>query len=523
MKNRVVVAAVLLLMVLPCSATQRFVALGWIDDSSLVDQQIVNPALVEQIYQTNNDQLLWSDLATANQFEAQLELISRAGFSPFFEQQFLQLKSYRQQDKWYEYDLLATDTLLQYLSYVEQAPQIGIAWFFEAPLDQSLVQPSEEMQLALHLAIGSQTLSQLIHLFAPQDPSYQELLQTYQSLATIEFNEIPLYEQVEKLKRVGDSLTHGAALVQRLSLVNLDTSQIQGDASFYDLTLEAVVKQFQLIHGLQPDGVIGPQTIKWLNKSVAERLALVALNAERIRLWPAQQDTAIVVNVPGFAMKYWDAGREVFQAKVVVGRATRPTPVMNTKLDSLIFNPTWNVPRTIMVEDILPMVINDNAYLTNHHIEIIRGWNDPEIIDPQLIDWGNVDPETFPYRLRQMPGAKNALGLYKFNTPNSQSIYLHDTPNKNLFNSASRAFSSGCIRVENAQQFAQTLLENQGIVLNNTPVNTQAIALKKRIPVHIIYQTVWYEEGILHYRDDIYHYDQPASGYGDTSPKLTKI
>lgn len=232
------------------------------------------------------------------------------------------------------------------------------------------------------------------------------------------------------------------------------------------------------MHGLQTDGVIGPQTMKWLNTSVTERLALLALNAERIRLWPTQQDSMIVVNVPGFDMKYWDAGREVFESKVVVGKTTRPTPVMNTKLDSLIINPTWNVPHKIMVEDILPMVKRDSEYLANHHMEIIRGWSDPEVIDPALIDWEAVEPETFPYRLRQQAGVQNALGTYKFNTPNSRAIYLHDTPSKHLFNNASRAFSSGCIRVENAEKFAQTLLANQGITLDDFPVSTQAIALK---------------------------------------------
>ncbi|ABQ20578.1 murein L,D-transpeptidase [Vibrio cholerae] len=523
MKSRVVAAIALLFFVIPCSATQRFVELGWIDSTSPVNEQITNPALVEQIYHSNNDQLLWSDLATANHFEAQLEVIHRASFSPLFSRQLFALKSYRQQDRWHEYDVLATDTLLQYLSYAEQAPKVGIAWFFEGQLDQPLALPSEEAQLALHMAIGNQSLARLMDEYTPQDPAYQQLLQAYQSLSSIEFNEVALYEQMERLKRPGDPLSHREALVQRLALVNLDTTSILNDVAYYDASLEKPIKQFQKMHGLQPDGVIGPQTMKWLNTSVTERLALLALNAERIRLWPTQQDSMIVVNVPGFDMKYWDAGREVFEAKVVVGKTTRPTPVMNTKLDSLIINPTWNVPHKIMVEDILPMVKRDSEYLANHHMEIIRGWSDPEVIDPALIDWETVDPATFPYRLRQQAGVQNALGTYKFNTPNSRAIYLHDTPSKHLFNNASRAFSSGCIRVENAEKFAQTLLANQGITLDDFPVSTQAIALKKRIPVHIIYQTVWYEEGVLHYRDDIYHYDALALGNGDASPNLTKI
>ncbi len=139
-----------------------------------------------------------------------------------------------------------------------------------------------------------------------------------------------------------------------------------------------------------------------------------------------------------------------------------------------------------MVEDILPMVKRDSEYLANQRMEIIRCWSDPEVIDPALIDWETVDPVTFPYRLRQQAGVQNALVTYKFNTPNSRAIYLHDTPSKHLFNNASPAFSSGCIRVENAEKFAQTLLANQGITLDDFPVSTKRLRSKAHSsPYHL--------------------------------------
>ncbi|MGL6027979.1 MAG: L,D-transpeptidase family protein [Vibrio sp.] len=512
MKSRVV-AIGLLLFSIPGWAMQHFVELGWVNSSSPIYQQMLNPALTEQVYRRHDDQRLWRDVASANHFEDQLQVMRRAGFSPLFNRQLALMQTYRQQGAWYEYDVLATDTLLQYLSYAEQAATIGLSWFFDGQLAKPLAAPSEAAQLALDNALSTQTVVNLIDQNTPPDPAYQQLLHAYQSLLALEPHTIPLYQQ-DGLKRPGDRLTERQVLLQRLSLVNLATTDQYDDIDVYDASLVERVKQFQNMHGLTPDGIIGPQTMKWLNKSVTERIAILALNAERLRLWPTQQDSLIVVNVPGFAMQYWDSGHQVFTAKVVVGRVTRPTPVMNTKLDSLIIHPIWNVPRTIMVEDILPLVKRDRAYLARHQIEIIRGWDDPEVMDPHLIDWANVNPETFPYRLRQLAGGKNALGAYKFNPPNSQAIYLHDTPNKHLFNNASRAFSSGCIRVENAQQFAQVLLAQQGIMLNPLPSETQSIALKKRIPVHIIYQTAWYKDGSLHYRDDIYRYDVFASGNG---------
>ncbi|QIL84548.1 L,D-transpeptidase family protein [Vibrio sp. HDW18] len=513
MKSRVV-AIGLLFFSMPCWAVQYFVELGWVDSASPIYQQMIDPTLTEQVYRDHADQRLWFDLTSANHFEDRLAVIHRAGFSPLFDRQLALMQAYRQQQRWYEYDVLATDTLLQYLSYAEQAAKVGLSWFFDGQLTKPLVAPSEAALLALYNALSTQTLSDLIDQTVPQNPAYQQLLHAYQSLLALESQPMALYEQ-DNLTRPGDLLMERDVLLLRLSLVNLEPISLHDGTDFYDANLVALVKQFQNMHGLTPDGIIGPQTIKWLNTSVTERLAILALNAERIRLWSTQQESLILVNIPAFAMQYWDEGEQVFAAKVVVGRVTRPTPVMNTKLDSLIINPIWNVPHKIMMEDILPLVKRDHEYLAKHRIEIIRGWDDPEVMDPRLIDWANVNPETFPYRLRQLAGSNNSLGAYKFNTPNSQAIYLHDTPNKNLFNRASRAFSSGCIRVENAQKFAQSLLTQQGIALTSLPSGTRTIALKKRIPVQIIYQTAWYEDGTLHYRDDIYGYDEASTvGHG---------
>jgi L,D-transpeptidase YcbB len=154
---------------------------------------------------------------------------------------------------------------------------------------------------------------------------------------------------------------------------------------------------------------------------------------------------------------------------------------------------------------------SDNSYLASHNIQIIEGWNSERVIDPAEIDWKQIRSDAFPYRMRQQSGISNALGQYKFNTPNRDSIYLHDTPSQSLFDRDIRAFSSGCIRVQNARTFAQTILSQQGIVKYDlSPEQSKSnthVLLKSKIPVHIIYQTVWYEAGELNYRKDIYDYD----------------
>jgi murein L,D-transpeptidase YcbB/YkuD len=186
---------------------------------------------------------------------------------------------------------------------------------------------------------------------------------------------------------------------------------------------------------------------------------------------------------------------------------------MTVNMDSVILNPTWNVPWKIMVKDIIPKVKRNPMYLLHNNIQIIRSWTSREIIDPTTINWAAVNPRTFPYRMRQASGSHNALGLYKFNMPNPQAIYLHDTPSKNLFEQDRRAFSSGCVRVENADQLAELLFKTQGLEerfakkRQSASRSNTSVPLGERIPVHIIYQTAWLEDGTLYYRDDIYSYD----------------
>ncbi|OIQ26594.1 L,D-transpeptidase family protein [uncultured Vibrio sp.] len=510
MKKRVLLVLSLLLLSLSSHALERFERLTWLEPNSTTAQLIQYPQLLNRIYEENDDQLIWFDIEQTQKLELQLEMIEEAGFSPLFSNQLSHLKKFRTENRWFEYDLLATDTLLLYISYAEQAATIGESWFFNQPLVSKLPIPSVGSVNSLLIAVELHDLEDLIDSYTPSSADYRQIIASYDHLKRLENTSIPTYHQ-SSLKKIGDKLSYRDALVQRLNVVNIDTSQIRSDVNWYDASLVEPVKEFQRIHGLKEDGIIGAQTLKWLNISPEQRLSMLALNAERSRLWPMQRDTMILVNVPSFNMQYWYLGEEVFQSKVVVGRTSRKTPVMHTKLDSLILNPTWNVPRKIMVEDILPQVKKDESYLSNNKIEIIERWNTPTTVNPEEINWSEVNPKTFPYKMRQRSGNSNALGLYKFNTPNRRAIYLHDTPSKHLFAKDIRAFSSGCVRVENADQFANTLLETQGLAVvdeaNNDHSTTQSIPLKKRIPVHIIYQTVWVESGQVHYRDDIYLYD----------------
>lgn len=485
--------------------------LNWFQHESKIPSQLSYPDIVDRLYQANQRDLIWTDEELADQLEAQLERIQQAGFSPLFDRRLQALHVYRDQHSWFEYDALATDTLLLYLSYADLASSQGQSWFFGGKLTQDLPAPKETRIIALTKAITEQRISHFIDNLAPSSDDYPQLVTAYQQLEPYVNSVLPRYSYTGVI-HVGEPLPDRDILLQRMQVVGIDISRVRTDVAYYDASLEPAVKAFQRMHGLQPDGVIGAATLKWINISPKTRQSILALNMERDRLWPTQRDTLIIVNIPSYQMRYWFHGKEEFDANVIVGRSTRQTPVMLTHLNALILNPTWNVPDTIMAEDLIPKAKRDPSYLARQNIEIIRSWTSSEVIDPAQVDWANINPKTFPYRLRQKSGPANSLGLYKFNTPNNLAIYLHDTPAKGLFNRAQRAFSSGCIRVHHADQFAQALLRSQGLnemaVEKNRGRSNAVVSMKQRVPVHLIYKTAWAANGQAQYRDDVYHYDR---------------
>ncbi|MEM8646633.1 MAG: L,D-transpeptidase family protein, partial [Pseudomonadota bacterium] len=204
-------------------------------------------------------------------------------------------------------------------------------------------------------------------------------------------------------------------------------------------------------------------------------------------------------------------GKTIHTARTVVGKTYHSTPVFSKKMKYIVINPYWNVPSSIARREYLPKLRQDAGYLLRQNIHVLRGGSR---IDPYSVNWNAVSPSAFPFRLRQDPGTKNALGRIKFMFPNRFNVYIHDTPAKSLFARSKRVFSHGCIRVENPPELAEVLLKEQGWSLNK--VNNAISAKKKRvvnlkepIPVHITYLTAWVnKDGSTHFREDVYGRDK---------------
>ncbi len=260
--------------------------------------------------------------------------------------------------------------------------------------------------------------------------------------------------------RPGDRDARIPALRARLSVTDAALAAAADiDTHLFDAALEDAVNRFQLQHGLATDGVVGARTLAAINVPVEVRIDQLRVNLERLRwVFRDQESRYLIVNIAAYHAYLMDNGAIVWNSRVMVGKPYRQTPVFKSTMTYLVLNPTWTVPPTILKNDIIPRIRQNPAYLAQNNMVLLD--RSGQLIDSNQVDLSAVTPNHFPYVVRQEPGPKNALGRIKFMFPNEHAIYLHDTPNRTLFNRAERSFSSGCIRVEDPFTLATLLLDD---------------------------------------------------------------
>ncbi|WP_051631292.1 L,D-transpeptidase family protein [Afifella pfennigii] len=287
------------------------------------------------------------------------------------------------------------------------------------------------------------------------------------------------------------------------------------DLEIFDEDVTAAVEAFQTANGLTVDGMVGPQTLAALNGARREeRIAAIVVNMERWRWAPRQLGRYYVfVNVPEFMVRVHRDGKTTFETRVVVGKPANRTPVFSDEMDHIVVNPYWNVPNSIVSKEMLPQIQRDPyGYFAKNGYQLladIRGKT--YYLDPTRIDWYAIDTKLL--RVRQPPGDRNALGRIKFMFPNRHAVYLHDTPAKSLFQRTSRAYSHGCVRVQDPLAFADAVLAEDG-EWNSDRLKRMfggqetQVNMSKRLPVHLAYFTlVPQKDGSLLTVPDLYGYD----------------
>ncbi len=294
------------------------------------------------------------------------------------------------------------------------------------------------------------------------------------------------------------------------------TDAVAGDdANVYDERLEAAIRKFQRRSGLKPDGIIGKGTLRKLNArrdtGKAARARKLALNMERLRWMPRDFGAMhFLANQPAYELYLMKNGRTAWRTRIIIGKPTNQTAFFSDQMELVVFNPYWGVPQSIITKEMLPKLLRDPSWLDRNGYEVTD--RKGRRISSAAVDWGQyVGSRAVPYDVRQIPGRKNALGHIKFLFPNRHSIYMHDTPSRSLFKRSKRAFSHGCVRVQDPLTMAELVTGMDRTVIEEKIAagENERMKLPRKIPVHLVYFTAWPDDtGRVHYYADVYGRDR---------------
>ena len=401
-------------------------------------------------------------------------------------------------------ELLASDAFLlqaRHRSAGAVAPKrLDPEWF--------LVKPDTDPAVALQRTLsGPTSVADVLDSLWPHSAEYRELVAhraRILALGDVQSVQVP----------PGPLLRPGSSDVR---VVLLKTRLLgPGDHSpHFDQDLRAAVLEFQRSAGLETDGLVGNATLEVMNASRFSWVDRIDANLERWRWLPADEpDTYVRVNIASFSLRVISHGEDVLRMGVIVGRPYRRTPIFSEPIRYMVFNPYWNVPYKLAVQDKLPLLKENPAELDAQGYEV-RPEGAGGFLPVSAMDWSGVTRRNFRHLLRQRPGTHNALGRVKFMLPNSHAVYLHDTPGRELFAKQERSFSSGCVRLSEPLELARWILNHDGRPGDAARVaelaagdQTTTIYLRKPLPTYLVYFTAFTDDaGDVVFRRDLYQRD----------------
>lgn len=363
----------------------------------------------------------------------------------------------------------------------------------------TLPRPKADLTVGLARALAKSDLAGWFDSLAPQDAEYRQLSEAYLTFNAKASVAAPALAVPSGLIRVGDRDARVSTIVEQLvesgyllapaESLPVATSRTAA-APLFTQAISDGLKGLQTDYGIAADGVVGPATLKVLNLGPGDRARALAVGLER-RRWLARTPAAtrIDVNTAAAELRYYRDGTLVDTRKVIVGEAGRETPPLSSPIYRLVANPTWTIPKSIQQGEMAGV---SEAYLQDHNMVMRDGW------------------------IVQQPGPNNALGLVKFDMANDQAIYLHDTSAPALFDRSQRQLSHGCVRVEDAQGFAQMIAEDEGVgdAWSTATASGEMtfVPLPKRIPVRLLYHNVYVaDDGRVAFRTDPYGWNDPIA------------
>lgn len=410
--------------------------------------------------------------------------------------------SISERERWLTEQFLA---LARDLAGGGQVAQADGQWHFEVPV-------LDTTALSARLRQG-ESVTEILRSLLPQSPEYWRLVELYRQELQSPRDSIlpPILPQ--RLLRPGDQhdvipiLVHW--LIQQSSL---DADRVDRTSRRYSEPVVEAVRDIQRQNGLRADGVIGPDTRQAILQGREQRLRQIRANLFRWRALPRQLGSRyLLVRTAAFNLDLIKDGELERRHAVIAGRTSRPTPSFAASVRRLTFNPYWTVPYRIAVEDLLPKQQEDSAYLSSHQIDVLERSEESrwDVRAIESVDWSALSRGNFNLLLRQRPGPMNSLGRVRMDMPNPYSVFLHDTPQKRLFDEMPRAYSSGCVRVQDIDVLVSTLLDPTRVEKALAQSDTRPIALQAPVPVYLVYLTAWVDEqGVAYMHPDLYGRDR---------------
>ncbi|WP_425638094.1 L,D-transpeptidase family protein [Algoriphagus yeomjeoni] len=409
-------------------------------------------------------------------------------------------------------DLLLSDAFFRLAANLEIGkvnPQ-SLAGDWEIKAKEAKISYNELLKIAGERKQIRQTLETLY----PNMAIYKKGREVIRALDEIRKQDTLNWKAVKVSKTIKVGETHGGIpnLRERLAFWKFLEPYPFEDEKQYDSTMFLAVQKFQQRNGLEPDGALGKNTINTLNQSPSALIDKASVNMERLRWLPDTLRSAemILVNIANYQLDYLNNRDTLFSTRVIVGKKYHESPIFSSAMSYIVFSPYWNLPTSIVRNEVMPAVRKNPNYLTQKNMEVVTFSGKP--VDPLTVNWSG---KSIPYMVRQKPGEHNSLGLVKFMFPNEHSVYIHDTPARSLFKREDRALSHGCIRIQDPVTFAGLLLRNDKSwtldKINSAMHQNQEkiVNLDRKIPVVLLYLTFWADSrGQGHFRQDIYDRDE---------------
>jgi len=493
-----------------------------------------NKAIVENIYQQTNYVPLWAGKSNERKTAQLIQALKDPLFNykeKSFDQKAIaklfymldnnEISESKKMLVYARLDLMLTNSMVRLVRFIVQG---DVDWNLvqrklKALKESDDVRADWEMQpkafpneQELINAIANGTIRSYLKSLLPMRERYIKLVELLKNYKVMD--RFPKIKYSNSPLKPGDWSSRVPEVKKRLQITG-DYPKNADLSWTFNKTLEKAVRTYQKRYLLEINGNVDKKMTYYLNQPLKKNIQAIITNLDKTKLYPVSFEAEHVeVNIPDFNLRYYRNGKKVLKMGIVVGRMDRPTPLFSDKIEYMVLNPTWTVTDNLIKRDLIPVLKEQPDYLEAHNIHVFSGKKEVKV-DYEMLEPFIHSDKRVPYRFVQFPGENNALGRVKFMFPNKYAVYLHDTDNKTLLSRRYKLYSSGCMRVDKPFELLDILLQNakgsyskekiDEILASNKPTT---VRLRKAIPVHILYFTVYEEDGLAYFKHDIYSYDK---------------